>query len=191
MWALWHHLCRIKRNKQTNPAILTSGQDDQRCWKMYDNSSKNIIIFGLWHNNPIFPTGQKFVRSRWSLCGRKAGNIKNCNFDNYLSYLLAEVTHRTLAGCNDQRHVRSRSGPGTGRSHYVIGWDGKFERWVRKSPPSQVECRWSWTTGCSWAWRTEDKKIFFLCYLFIDIGVSKSRKKNTKALKNSFSVSLA
>lgn len=119
-----------------------------------------------------FPTSKiiqhNIILNRWELCGRRAGNKNNTDWGSLWeqnpniflwinsiknNYLFAKVTHRTLIGCNDQQRVRSCSGSGTSTSRCAIGWGGKSGRWGQKSPPSQVECRWSWTTGCSLAWK--------------------------------------
>lgn len=110
-----------------------------------------------------FRTGENCVGDRLETittqtedhCGKKNNIFLLINFIKN-NYLFAKVTHRTLIGCNDQQRVRSCSGSGTSTSRCAIGWGGKSGRWGQKSPPSQVECRWSWTTGCSLAWKGQE-----------------------------------
>lgn len=110
----------------------------------------NIISFRTGEN--CVGDKQKQHRLRITV-GKKTPNIfLLINFIRH-NYLFAKVTHRTLIGCSDQQRVRSCSGSGTSTSRCAIGWGGKSGRWGQKSPPSQVECRWSWTTGCSLAWK--------------------------------------
>lgn len=166
----WSPMCPAHERSVSwdTSGIKGSMQSKDLCkekWKQSNNIS-NKQNKSIQHN---------IIQNRWGLCGRQAGNKNNTDWGslweknkhfsffhnniflliNFIKnkYLFAKVTHRTLTGCNDQQRVRSCSGSGTSTSRCAIGWGGKSGRWGQKSPPSQVECRWSWTTGCSLAWK--------------------------------------